>query len=34
VIPSADIHADREDRAAMAEVYVRRALEAARARSS
>jgi carbon-monoxide dehydrogenase medium subunit len=34
VTVGSDIHADREYRTAMAEVYVRRALEAARARSS
>jgi carbon-monoxide dehydrogenase medium subunit len=34
VTVNSDIHADREYRTAMAEVYVRRALEAARARSS
>lgn len=34
ITASTDIHADREYRTAMAEVYVRRALEAARARSS
>ncbi|HEV8489944.1 MAG TPA: xanthine dehydrogenase family protein subunit M [Candidatus Limnocylindrales bacterium] len=34
VTVNSDIHADREYRTAMAEVYVRRALEAARARAS